>query len=621
MTKEATGFYPPAFVTLAVLLGSWFGGARTGIIYMLPALGTLVLFLAYTLPSPGVRGKLMTERSALRTLPIAVILVAAAYFMTPSVSLTAEPFSSAADRLRHYVEDYLFFRDARTVFSLKEQGYYPMGNEGLGGAAKPENNAVMEVVTDEKAYLRGAILNEYSGRSWYDSLSSQRYGYKSIRFGSLRDALFEKDYPLAGALPEKKVIVHMISGSASTLFTPQRLRNMVLGVDMVPYFNRSSELFITRNLKTGDSYTVTYADTRGDSPEMSGIAASCAPLTDTRLNQIEDTYLSLPSHFQKEIYDIAERAAAGASSPYEKAMAVRQYLRSNYSYTLDVPNPPTNVDFVSYFLLEGKAGYCTYFASAMTVLCRMAGLPARYVEGFVAEPSGGIAYVTGMDAHAWTEVYLNGTGWITFDATPGRGKADDPDKNGTPPPSEPSPSPSPEPENTPSPSPSAQETPSPEPDSALMPTPPPEDRNESEPDPEDQIPFPWIWILLLILAAALITWRYLATEPCRCADRAKDSGKAMLILFAAISSLPGDGLKAGETPADFAVRAEERYDIPLMGIAGFVNTAAYSRGKLPGDAVEKARLTYEAFKKRIPFRTRLRAVFFRMIRIRGKRLK
>ena len=106
-------------------------------------------------------------------------------------------------------------------------------------------------------------------------------------------------------------------------------------------------------------------------------------------------------------------------APYEKAFALQSWLRRNCRYTLEVLPHPANVDFVTRFLLDTREGYCIYFASAMTVLCRMTGLPARYVEGYLAEPdAGGEALVTGRDAHAWTELFFRGFGLLTFDATP-----------------------------------------------------------------------------------------------------------------------------------------------------------------------------------------------------------
>ena len=119
----------------------------------------------------------------------------------------------------------------------------------------------------------------------------------------------------------------------------------------------------------------------------------------------------------------------------------------------------------------GKEGYCTYFASAMTVLCRMAGLPARYVEGFVAQPGAdGFAYVTGKDAHAWTEVYFEGFGWVPFDATPQQQEMGGDNQQDQQQP-EPSPSPSP----TPSPQP-------PEQDQQEEPTPSPDPQPQQDPE-------------------------------------------------------------------------------------------------------------------------------------------
>ena len=168
----------------------------------------------------------------------------------------------------------------------------------------------------------------------------------------------------------------------------------------------------------------------------------------------------------------------------------------------------------------------------------MAGLPARYVEGYLAQPNdSGEALVTGMDAHAWTEVYFSGFGWLTFDATPGQSRETPKDN---PPGTEP-----PKAEQTPEPSPETEETPTPEPDSeppqdSPEPTPetgdnlppvtdPPPDGNEPEPEREPDRNgggFPWIWLLLLI-PAALAAIRCVLTSPgnrekrCRSEDRKK----------------------------------------------------------------------------------------------------
>jgi len=99
---------------------------------------------------------------------------------------------------------------------------------------------------------------------------------------------------------------------------------------------------------------------------------------------------------------------------------IEEYLRKNFTYTLSPQVPPANHDFVDYFLFDGKEGYCTYFATAMCIMTRAIGIPARYVEGFVLpkEPDKyGFYHVTNQNAHAWVEVYFEGVGWVTFEPT------------------------------------------------------------------------------------------------------------------------------------------------------------------------------------------------------------
>jgi hypothetical protein len=80
-------------------------------------------------------------------------------------------------------------------------------------------------------------------------------------------------------------------------------------------------------------------------------------------------------------------------------------------------------------LFQGRRGYCTYFAGALTVLCRAAGMPARVVSGF-ANPewqgadAEGVAVLRAANAHAWTEVWIDGWGWTTLDATPSDDRGD-----------------------------------------------------------------------------------------------------------------------------------------------------------------------------------------------------
>jgi len=136
-----------------------------------------------------------------------------------------------------------------------------------------------------------------------------------------------------------------------------------------------------------------------------------------------EKYLQLPDELPQRIRDLAASLVVSAANDYDKARAIEKYVAENFAYNLDVRSTPRNRDFVDYFLFDLQEGYCSYFASAMTVLARCAGLPARYVEGYMLPPSSSKdrsdAYVvTNMQAHAWTEIYFEGFGWLPFEPTP-----------------------------------------------------------------------------------------------------------------------------------------------------------------------------------------------------------
>ncbi len=137
---------------------------------------------------------------------------------------------------------------------------------------------------------------------------------------------------------------------------------------------------------------------------------------------VEAKYLQLPETLPQRVRDLAVSITASSGNRYDKVKAIEQYLSGNFPYNLDVRTTPRNRDFVDYFIFDLKQGYCTYYASAMAVLARCAGIPARYVEGYMLPPKpieeGSKKYsVSNMQAHAWVEIYFEGYGWLPFEPT------------------------------------------------------------------------------------------------------------------------------------------------------------------------------------------------------------
>ncbi|HVB59267.1 MAG TPA: DUF3488 and transglutaminase-like domain-containing protein [Candidatus Acidoferrales bacterium] len=129
--------------------------------------------------------------------------------------------------------------------------------------------------------------------------------------------------------------------------------------------------------------------------------------------------LQLPA-LDPRIKPLAQKIISGSHNEYDAASNIEAYLTTHYAYTLDLSGPREK-DPLAYFLFDRRAGNCEYFASAMTVMLRAVGIPARYATGFLPgeyNEIGGDYIVRESDAHAWVEVYFPTYGWITFDPTP-----------------------------------------------------------------------------------------------------------------------------------------------------------------------------------------------------------
>ena len=118
------------------------------------------------------------------------------------------------------------------------------------------------------------------------------------------------------------------------------------------------------------------------------------------------------------------RVTEGAQTPFDRATAIQTWLRSTggFSYTLTLPPPPEvdgrPADPLSAFL-SSKQGYCVQFASAMVMMARASGIPARMAIGFLPGTlQDGVYTVTSADAHSWPELYFPGAGWVRFEPTP-----------------------------------------------------------------------------------------------------------------------------------------------------------------------------------------------------------
>lgn len=567
--------------------GVYLTGGET-FLYVLPVLLSLLCMLS------GMNGR------RLSAVLISAVMVGAAFLIAPrEENVTVAPLKQTADEIRNLFEDYFFFTDTRESFSMHSAGYQPL-KERLGGEASPGQEAVMQVEGAPNAaiYLRASSMNTYTGLNWYDTLSGRRYLYTSRSFEDLRREIFDEARPFAGEMETQTVSVTMLDQGTTTLFVPQRLRHLsTLSDRMVPYYNDAGEVYITRNVSAQDAYTAAYLPLDVTRNAIRQMIRENLLTPDANMAAVQENYLTVPPHIQQEVWDIASRVTEGLTDPLEKALAIRNYLQQNYTYELKVGEPPSSVDFVAYFLLgPDKAGYCTYFASAQTILCRMAGVPARYVVGYLANTDeNGQALLTDKDAHAWTEVYLNGFGWLTLDATPGNQQSSQ-DEQGDGPEEGNDPVPTPTPTPTPTPEPDTPDaTPTPEPvEQPETPTPEPTQTPEVEPEedvtlpPEEQPPEDadepgndrrawWWWLLALLLMVLLALWMKVSSPENRAKRHPEMAGAVYadgcLLLLRAMKLRRG----RQETLSEFAIRCEQACGVPLRNFFAVLARSVYAR--------------------------------------------
>lgn len=152
---------------------------------------------------------------------------------------------------------------------------------------------------------------------------------------------------------------------------------------------------------------------------------------------VEETYTGIPDEYKQRVLSFMESAGISSETQslraenslngdgdaaminYSIAQYLSDYLRDNYTYTLDTVNLGGNA--VINFLTYSKRGHCSLYASALTLMLRAEGIPARYCTGFFVAPkkgsAGGTEVLREKNTHAWVEVYLGDMGWVTFDPT------------------------------------------------------------------------------------------------------------------------------------------------------------------------------------------------------------
>ena len=452
----------------------------------------------------------------------------------------------------------------------------------LSGSFWDDNQELMEIQISESGktnlYLSGKVYDTFHGTRWTQEDTSTEDDRTLDALETLYAVWRFDKYNAYDYLHPTNLSIQYKRFRTGYLFAPLKTWSLTGG--KTAYTSQGGNLVLQTRAGYGTAYTTFYlqmnlrnalfdellkAPLSADEEVWSAVQRKYRKdkerytLSDleTHREHIYQTYGTAPA-LSKEVEAYLEEITQGAVTDLDKLLAIEQAL-SQMTYTRSPGALPADItsetDFLEYFLLDSREGYCSYFATAFVLLARAEGLPARYVEGFcIPAKKEKLVTICGRDAHAWPEVYIEEIGWIPFEPTPGYGsirytpwRESIPGQiTGV------TPTPAPTPAPTPSPSPSPTAAPTPAPVSTQAPT-----------TEEDSFGKPLL-IILLVPVAFLFMFFVLKLERALAKRRYERSPLAKRFRLQVQKNLQLLGLlgyrrDAMETLQEFQVRVERGF--------------------------------------------------------------
>jgi len=341
----------------------------------------------------------------------------------------------AASNLYHYARDIesLLVDLANPNTPPDSAGFSGKGR--LGSVAQQKANAgqsvALRVYADHSpGYLRGRAFETYTHSQWQTLDEWATLTPKPLakpqeehppRLGDLRTFSLLSSAPN----PQNHIEIWPTQPFQEVVFTPLGLATLQVPVDMLS--------INMHGIVQADEMPPRTAYVASAPEEMSQplanmktsdlLVASAIRHGRRDLSTQLDLLTALPDDLDPRIQALAERVAGQSTTVTERIDAVETYFHDNYDYQFGI-DIPVGQDPLTYFLLEKPPAHCEFFASGAAVLLRAAGVPCRYVTGFVAAERndlGNYWVARNRDAHAWVEAFDPARGWVLVEATPAGG--------------------------------------------------------------------------------------------------------------------------------------------------------------------------------------------------------
>jgi hypothetical protein len=300
--------------------------------------------------------------------------------------------------------------------ALRTTGFSDRVDLGTIGSVKQDPQIVMRIelpdqpaVEKDRLYLRGLAYDQYNGQSWSHS-GTRRRSLNLVADGTFLTRPAGRRLPDSQSIPIRQDILLETLDTAVLFAAP--FAELVSGEFLTVQADAMSGLHLPFPPSSRIRYSVTSQAPRLVADER---IASILAYPDS----IRSHYLQVPVG-SEQVAGLAYRVSQQATTPFERTLAIQQHLLENYRYSLEA-DTTTLSHPLEEFLFTRKTGYCEHYATAMVVMLRTVGIPARLVTGFLAtewNEYGGYFTIRQRDAHAWVEVYFPHSGWITMDPTP-----------------------------------------------------------------------------------------------------------------------------------------------------------------------------------------------------------
>ena len=271
-----------------------------------------------------------------------------------------------------------------------------------------DTTPVLSITGSNPTYLRAKAFETYYQSAWHELTSWEGIAPEQMPLGMLlgRTNL----YRLHDADASREMTIRHESSLGDVVFTPSGTCFVEAPFSFV--MRNDDDIVKSQNVRSHQSYRIGYT-----------AALSNRPPTSLQWHHLTEP----PRPLDPQVRQIASRLLGHCTTTAQKIDAVTKYFHTNYAYVLGL-EVPADQDPLNYFLLHASTGYCEYFASGAAILLRLAGVPTRYVTGFLVTERGsdkGAWIARNMDAHAWAEAWDKEQGqWVVVEATTQEGLDD-----------------------------------------------------------------------------------------------------------------------------------------------------------------------------------------------------